>query len=260
MKLRRSGYVEKTIEGIMESGMKFYRRKLKIDLEGGPPLNARRDSETVHRRRAKLGASECWFGRRRGGDREMEKKENDWRKEPQSKPRHRGRTQGPGGGRRPTTTQGRPSNPTVQGPERAKEQRTLTTLLVNYTVGSALKSKVQSAEDQFAKMTGGGRVRVLEKGGQVLIDLLGRNDPWASRRTCADPGCQPCQSRTWLVEKKKAARRDGKDLPACLLTRTSHQCRWQGNTYSLQCLHCALGGEEGHLLGGVQSVCQAVPG
>ena len=41
-KLRRSGYVEKTVSGILKSGLQFYVRKLKIELQGGPPLNQRR--------------------------------------------------------------------------------------------------------------------------------------------------------------------------------------------------------------------------
>ena len=85
LKLRRSGYVQATVQGVLESGKKFYQRKLKIDLEGGPSLNSRRDSETVQRRREKLGASETWFGRRRGGDKETETKENAWRKGSQEK-------------------------------------------------------------------------------------------------------------------------------------------------------------------------------
>ena len=79
LKVRRSGYVEATTQGILESGLTLYYRKLRTELQGGPRLNARDEKATLARRRAKLGGSEKWFARRRGGDRETETKEQSWR-------------------------------------------------------------------------------------------------------------------------------------------------------------------------------------
>ena len=118
----------------------------------------------------------------------------------------------------------------------------MTTLLVDYSVGSVLKTRVQQAEDAFSDLVGGGRVRVIEKGGEVLSNLLGRNDPWAAKRSCKDVACEPCKARVWLAEQRKAAKKEGQDLPPCLLTKSSHQCRREGHNYSLQCLQCALKG------------------
>ena len=81
MKLRESGYVKDSVVGILKSGMTFYARKLKIDLLGGPPVNARNEAGSLSRKRSKLGASEQWFTRRRGGVREILEKENGWRRE-----------------------------------------------------------------------------------------------------------------------------------------------------------------------------------
>ena len=69
-KLKASGYITSTINGIITSGVAFYYRKLREDLQGGRPLNLRNDSNDVARKRAKLGASERWFRRRRGGEKE----------------------------------------------------------------------------------------------------------------------------------------------------------------------------------------------
>ena len=85
-------------------------------------------------------------------------------------------------------------------------------------------------------------MRVIERGGDVLVHLLGRGDPWAARRSCSDNKCQLCQSRSWLHEQQKKAKKDGTDLPECLMRSSSHQCRREGVTYSLQCLPCALVG------------------
>ena len=79
VKLRASGYSKSTISGIILSGTKFYYRKLQQDLEGGPKLNRRADDQDVQRKRAKIGASERWFKRRRSGLREKERKIHQWR-------------------------------------------------------------------------------------------------------------------------------------------------------------------------------------
>ena len=130
----------------------------------------------------------------------------------------------------------------------------MTTLLVPYSIGSRLKSMVQKAEDAFSALVGGGRVRVIEQGGDVLSHLVGRNDPWAASRTCGDPGCLPCRSRTWLKQAKKDAKKAGGELPPCLLMKSSHQCHREGVNYSLQCLICAMGGGLCCLMGGVLKV------
>ena len=96
LKLRKSGYIEKTVDGIVRSGLKFYERKIRMDLEGGPPIYRRSEEDTLQRRRKKLGATEQWFSRRRGGARETEAKTNGWRnREPATtRPTARGQCQG----------------------------------------------------------------------------------------------------------------------------------------------------------------------
>ena len=78
-KLRRSGYGTKTVAGIIEQGSKFYYRKLRADLEGGPPLNRREESNLVMDRRQKMGVAETWYVRRRGGAKQKLQKEQGWR-------------------------------------------------------------------------------------------------------------------------------------------------------------------------------------
>ena len=174
--MRDSGYVEKTVEGVVRSGLQFYSRKIRIELEGGPLLNQRSESQTIQRRRQKLGATESWFTRRRGGASERGAKDNGWR-DPQSG------TLGwdPGRGRKtlkysrrnhgPRSVQ--PQRPEETGAEELQHQRVLSTLLVPFTIGSKLKNRIQEAEDEFAKLVGGGKVRVVERGGDLLSHLLG---------------------------------------------------------------------------------------
>ena len=118
------------------------------------------------------------------------------------------------------------------------ERKTAATLLVPYSVGSDLQKRIQRAEDRFCELVGGQRVRVLEKGGDSLNNLLVRNDPWAASRVCSDSSCVTCKSRTWIKNIKKEAKKTKTELPDILLTTTTNQCRREGCTYTVQCLDC----------------------
>ena len=133
-------------------------------------------------------------------------------------------------------TQGDGERPGQANPQ---EQKTvISTLLVPYTLGSSLQKKVQKAEDEFCRITGGDRVRVIEKGGDVLINLIRRNDPWAARRSCTDVNCPTCQSRRRLSELAKNAKKEGVKLPEGMIVKTSTQCRREGSNYAAQCEEC----------------------
>ena len=249
--LRCSGYVERTVEGMIRSGLKFYQRKIEADLQGGPPLCTRSEAGTQERRRQKLGASEKWYSRRRGGAKELEAKENGWR-------RAQGRTQqmDQSGNRRKTQGRQRPTRNThrptesvtrVTGDPTAdkvqdEERRVVSTLLVPYSIGSILKRQMQETDDEFVGLLGGGRVCVVESGGTLLAHMLCRSDPWATLRSCDDPSCDTCRSKRWLQEQRKACKRDKTELPEVLIQKTANHCTREGVNYSLQCLDCALEG------------------
>ena len=169
--------------------MGCYTRKLRVELQGGPAVNRRREDDVVSRKRKKLGATQSWFTRRRGGQMEKDRKDHGWRTAPQD-PQGRGIR-----GRR---TLAKYPKANIQTEPDSKQPRTIATLLVPYSVGSTLMKRMQEAEDRLATVLGGGRVRMIEKGGDVLSHLLTRNDPWASRQTCTDTSCETCNSWTWL--------------------------------------------------------------
>ena len=107
-----------------------------------------------------------------------------------------------------------------------------------YTVGSSLKQAVQIAEDSLQETLGGDRVRTVEKGGEILSNILGRADPWASQRTCGDNSCWTCESGVWITTKVKESRKSGTPLPKDLVLPRSRNCRREGLTYSIQCMTC----------------------
>ena len=99
------------------------------------------------------------------------------------------------------------------------------TLLVPYTLGSTLKKRIQRVEDNFNALVGEHRVRIVEAGGDRIIHLLGRNDPWVGDQGCGDAQCVPCRSRQWLKEQKAEARKAGESLSKGLLSKSAPQCR-----------------------------------
>ena len=147
-------------------------------------------------------------------------KNNGWRHDPKSagatRKRRGGATSGQGARDRGRTQQQQrveSAKVPVQAKHPPQQQTTTATLLVPFSVGSALQREVQEVEDDFVAMTGCQRGRVVEQGGDKLVNLLGRQDPWASKRVCPDPECPACLSRTWLRQQKSAAKKSGVELP-----------------------------------------------
>ena len=186
VKMRRSGYGTQTIEGVLRSGQQHYYRKLRADLQGGPALNRRDDKDEMGSRRTKMSAAQGWFRRKRGGAAATERKDQGWRMS--QRPRD-SRDQVPGqhGPRRGVRMHVKEEK--MQPHPKSQEivqVRTVSTLLVPFTVGGALQKLVQCAEDSYVDLIGGERIRVIEKGGDTLLNLLGRNDPWSAKRSCTD--------------------------------------------------------------------------
>ena len=125
-----------------------------------------------------------------------------------------------------------------------RERRTVTTLMVPFSVDSALKETIQKAEDDLQKVLGGDRVRVVERGGETLSNLLCRSDPWAADRMCGDDKCWTCQSLVWFGDQKKMAKSQGVKIPEGLILPKSRMCRREGATYSIQCADCLLVGSK----------------
>ena len=77
-KMRSSGYPVSAVRGMITSGVEYYYRKLKVDLQGGPRINSNDDTNEMTKRREKLTSSQMWFSRRRGATAEKLKKDLGW--------------------------------------------------------------------------------------------------------------------------------------------------------------------------------------
>ena len=134
VKMKASVYFSRTIGGVMRSGLRYYYRQLRIDQEGGPGMNQKVTDNQVARLHAKMLASSSWFvKRKRGGQKEAERKDNSWRI--WSKPT-RSHNMPPNSCSVPTThcaTSLGHNQGTSQSQDLTKEMETV--LLVLYTVG-----------------------------------------------------------------------------------------------------------------------------
>ena len=268
-KLRKSGYGVSTVNNIIVEGSKFYYRRMRTDLEGGPGLNRRSEDNLVMGRRMKLGAAETWFVRKRGGERERWVKENGWRsaQQPAGQGSRRSTAGSLGAGcwaagsyhRVEAAQHPAPRDEGVEQETLQQQQHQLpvkparrlepeATLKVPYTVRSRLRERIQKVEEEYARLLGCRKVRVVEGGGDKLINLLGRNNPWAAQQVCSDGTYKTCSSRTWIREQLKAARKEKAKPPKHMVSPGSSLCRREGANYMLQCLEC--------LKGGVDSRCQ----
>ena len=255
-KLKRSGYLLKTRSNIIVSGVTYYIRNMRIELQGGPSVNRRSEKNVVGKQRLKLGTTDDWYRRRRGGVREAIRKENDWRKQhnmtttnqhnrcktQDNKPTYNPRTRYT---RKPmttsnnmttyNTTQTMPQN-NNKTPEHQKIEATLT---VNHTTGSNLCSLLQESEDKFSQLTNTRKVRIIEKGGTKLVHALSRKDSNQNDRICNRPECQNCKSRMIIKQMITSQKEMGVNTSQLEKKwKSVANCRRENVVYQIDCLTC----------------------
>ena len=67
-------------------------------------------------------------------------------------------------------------------------------VFVPCTKGEKIHEAIQEVEDDHIKKTNKKRIRVVERGGTKLKDLLCQTDPWANMK-CEREDCFPCASK-----------------------------------------------------------------
>ena len=197
-KLRASGYSAGLRADILQAAVVTFRRKERAEVLGVQPVHRLRGFNALERRREKLSGKRDWFRTKQGHWKaKLRRKEEELAK---TQEREQGQdTSSPDGleqGPRLTESRGGAGKALKQGqkPEvglvgqqqqQHKEKRTNPAgriegvLFVPHSPGSVLARKLQAAEDSFASLHQIGRVKVVERGGARLQDLLGRKDPWA---------------------------------------------------------------------------------
>lgn len=95
--------------------------------------------------------------------------------------------------------------------EKNRKQGTVvveTVVFVPYTPQSALKKKLQEADDCLTSSLGRPRARFVEKAGGTIVTQVGRPNPWKADIRCTREECVACQGRS-LIEKEKEDRAVG---------------------------------------------------
>ena len=194
-KLHRSGYNKEQIWNIVESGLKGYETKLDKAAKTGARLHRSAGSTMASRHKKKLLNKTTWFKKKSGGDKDEDKT---------------GR--GPGKSMKETGKTG-------------VEIEVSTVLFVERTWHGELAKRMRQAEAEISGLTGD-KLKVVEKSGTALKDLLHKTNPWAGQ----DCGRQDCLICT----------KGGED---------SGDCKKRNLTYQTFCLPCKLQGKNSRYIG-----------
>ena len=198
-KLQLSNYSQALRENILQSAVATYRKKLRAEELGIRPLHREGGHDAANRRRAKITARESWY----------KTKTNCWKKRLAAEETRLQSTKGATGQHNTRAGQTTDKVRGQEGTERGHKHRTLDKssterrtegiLFVPHTPGGKLAQEIQRDEDNFSTLHKTARVKVVERGGKKLIDILGRKDPWAPQN-CGRSECLICSSR--MVTKK----------------------------------------------------------
>ena len=220
-KMCNSGYTEGERKAVLEAGVKGYCNKVAREHSQGRRVNRSREEGKEDREAKRLTGAGSWFRKerssidvgketkvgpgskaRRSGDgrtgrgKAPGRREKGRSKEPMAmgKLLRRGEKDGQGGDD-PRPKVNRPSH----------QPRTESVLFIPHTEGSKLRKALQAAEDKYARLNGTDKVRMVERGGRKIMQLLVRSDPWAGE-PCGRQDCLPCttgeEGRTGICTKE----------------------------------------------------------
>ena len=191
-KLYRSGYKKQQVREIIEAGLKGYETKLAKAAKTGTKLHRPARTTAAARQRKKLLNKTTWFKTSRKAVEES--------------------VMGGKAGRK------------VTGKAEQKTEVS-TVLFVERTWNGELARRLKLAEAGISELTGD-RVKVVEKSGTTLKDLLHQSNPWAGQ-DCGREDCMICE---------KGDERSG-------------DCKRRNITYRTFCLPCAAIGKKSLYIG-----------
>ena len=58
---------------------------------------------------------------------------------------------------------------------------------------------LQEADNQLCKSANSPGLRLAERGGPTVLDIVGRSNPWAKEWSCSRKDCAPCNIRCLLA-------------------------------------------------------------
>ena len=184
--LKNSDYSRKQAKEVVVCGIVGWRRKMerREKMGQGQYLSA---EQTIEKRTSdKLLEKTSWFkGNRK---RKIENAESKYKYNPPTKRRKKNRKQ---------------TEMTEMGDKQEPAKKIKGVMFVPYTKHSELAIRLRENEERMESLTGY-KIKIVEKGGTKLVDMLHKANPWAGS-DCKRPGCLLCTSR------KEEGRRDRQD-------------------------------------------------
>ena len=172
--MKSSGYNRKTSREIVFSGTLGWKRKIKRREQEGTELYRSARSTLAGRCRKKLLEKVTWYKtkRKRDGDEETD--------EQQHSPRKRMKRDAPG---QRDQQQPRDTNKTKTNTSEMHKENVKAVMFVPYIVDSMLAKRIRDVENTLQEMTGY-RLKIVERSGTKLEDVLAKADPWQGQECC----------------------------------------------------------------------------
>ena len=242
VKLQKSGYSQSLRGEILRAAVRTHRKRELAEDLGVRPFHRPGSFGREATRRRKIGAKSEWF----------RSKGPTWKDQVDAAAANKAKetlSNGAGGeDRHVRTGQDKASNDS-RGPKARMEaskgtdpgpagktgtkaynrDRIEAVMFLPHTKGGELARSMQVVEDAFARMHKIGRVKMVERGGRKLKDMLTVKDPWTSG-PCGREGCLVC------VEGEGQGKDKDKPKPG--------SCRREGVVYTLSCRGCRSRGVE----------------
>ena len=169
--LKNSGWEKKDVVEILTSGYKGWKRRLVRRLEeGGEPYRSAANS-LASRSRKKLTGKVDWYKT----NKKRKRDEEDEQKLPQKKRKG-------------------------DGEHDHEDAKVASVMFVPFTPGGELVKRLKVAEQELAKQTGI-KIKMVEKAGIKLVDILHKSDPWQGQ-DCGREKCLLCKTKMKTGKQK----------------------------------------------------------
>ena len=127
------------------------------------------------------------------------------------------------------------------GAEISSRTKTVETIVfVPTTPGSRLRISLQDADDKLVSSINSPSVQFVERGGPILMETVGNNNPDSKEWYCGRIDCAPCQGGEQLgAEAEEQSLKIAEDQDVITFNpedkRTLPSCTGEGIDYSIEC-------------------------
>ena len=200
--LKNSGYSLTQSREIIVSGIRGWRNRIRKRKRQGLPFYRLAETTVETRMRKEILEKENWFKKTDDDDEDDESPAKFRKNNDKSR----------------TTTNTRTSSRRLPRKTGTEKDKISTVMFIPHTVDSGLAKILKEKEEKLKEITGE-KVKIVEKAGMKLENILTKNNPWKGQ-DCGRPNCLLCMTKT-LTEKEM-----------------KKDCSKRNILYELRCLTC----------------------